>query len=266
VFVAAGVCLLLAACQRSKPSGASLAPTDSSASASDAERAVAKPPGARERKLVRNAALRLEVEEYAAARERIDAALARVNGLVARAQVEHADGAVAFASLELRVPAAALDGFVREVARFGSVLHEEMRTDEISDEYYDARARLENARKLEQRLLQFADTKTSDVKDLLEVERELGRVREEIETLAGRIAGYDDQVALSSLSLDMVSRQRVSLGTTPALGARLQHTFRESFEALSRAGRGVLVVFAFLLPWLPIFVLGGYLGRRLLRR
>jgi uncharacterized protein DUF4349 len=184
-IVAAGASLALAACARSEPSRASDAVLQSSApavpgagtavgsaGAADTDRTAGPVPGARERMLVRSAALRLEVEEYSAARESLDVALERTGGHVARARVEHADGTVAFASLELRVPARALDAFVREVARFGTVLHEEMRTDEISDEYYDARARLESAQKLEQRLLEFAGAKTSDVKGLLEVERE----------------------------------------------------------------------------------------------
>lgn len=274
-IVAAAVSLTFTACGRGEPAAAGVALLESSASAvSGADPAAAsdgaahgdRAPGARERKLVRSAALRLEVEEYSAARQAVDAALARAGGHVARARVEHADGMVAFASLELRVPAAVLDAFVREVARLGAVLHEELRGDEISDEYYDARARLESAQKLEQRLLEFADAKTSDVKGLLEVERELGRVRDEIETLAGRIARYDSQVALSALSLEMVSRQRVSVGEAPGLGARLQHALRESSGVLLRTGRGGLVAMAFVLPWLPLMTLAGFLGRRLLRR
>jgi len=272
------VALLLGACGLSRePPGAGIASAESSAALAGVDRGAEAPaadaPGtegtarrSRERKLVRSAALRLEVEQYAAAREQLDAALARTGGHVARARVEHADGSVPFAALELRVPASAFDGFVREVARLGTVLHEETRTEEISEAYYDAQARLESARQLEHRLLEFASSKTSDVKGLLEVERELGRVREEIETLAGRIAGYDGQVALSALSLDMVSRQRVSVGEAPTLGARLQHALGESFGALVLAGRGALLAFALLLPWLPLFAAGGYLGRRWLRR
>src|SRR5687768_128769 len=171
-IVAAGVSLAFTACGRGEPAAAQVALLGSSArvvsgtdtaaesaGAADGDRA----PAGRERKLARSAALRLEVEVYSAAREAVDAALARAGGHVARARVEHADGTVALASLELRVPAAMLDAFVREVARLGTVLHEEVHADEISDEYYDARARLESARKLEQRLLEFADAKTSDV-------------------------------------------------------------------------------------------------------
>jgi hypothetical protein len=36
--------------------------------------------------------------------------------------------------------------------------------------------------------------------------------------------------------------------------------------ALLGAGRNVLVVLAFLAPWLPLLALGAYLGRRTLRR
>jgi hypothetical protein len=226
----------------------------------------ARPTAAHERKLVRAANLSLEVESYAAARERIDAELARLGGYVAEARVEHADGAAVSAALELRIPANELPTFMRQAALLGTVQREQVRSGEITEEYYDAQARLTIRRQLEQRLLAFTANQTSDVKALLEVERELGRVREEIELLQGQLAGYDSRVALSSLSLELTSRQRVSMGDPPTLGGQLQHSLEESIGALLGAGRDMLIVLAFLAPWLPLLVLGTYLGRRTLRR
>ena len=246
----------VAACARSGPSVGGGPPAASgSASAS-----------APERKLVRSAELRLEVDSYAPARSLLDQELARVDGYVADARVQHADGAVAFAHLELRVPAGALDGLLARLMGLGVVLEEVVRSNEITDEYHDGEARLANARAIEARLLAFADSKTTDLRGLLEVERELGRVREEIEVLRARLAGYASSVALSAVSLDIESRERESRGVTASLGARLGDSFRASWHALLGSGRAVLVGLALLAPWLPALGLGVYLARRLSRR
>jgi hypothetical protein len=105
------------------------------------------------------------------------------------------------------------------------VLSEQLHSNEVTDEYQNVAARLTNARRLEARLLEFADERTSDVKGLLEVERELSRVRDEIETLEARVAGYDRRVALSSVSLSLTSRERVSLAGPLGLSDRLHHAF-----------------------------------------
>jgi len=254
--------VLVAACSRKEPVA-----RDSSALESHAAPAVSAAGGAsRERQLVRTAELQLEVKDYAPARAQLDAELQRAGGYVAQASVEHADGTVTSASLELRIPAAELDAFLAALARLGTVLDEQLHSSEISDDYYDVSARLSTARQLEQRLLDFARVKTSDVKDLLEVERELTRVRENIETLQGRLQRYDHDVALSALSLRIVSRERASVGAPLGLGAQLRHSLGESAHALLGTGRATLLLLAVLMPWLPLLGFAGHMGRRLLRR
>jgi hypothetical protein len=217
------------------------------------------------RKLVRTGQLRLEVESYLDARVHLDRELERAGGYVAEARVEHADGAVASAQLELRIPAPELERFMRDTARLGTVLAEDLRSSEITDEYYDAQARLANARRLEHRLLEFASQKTPDVKALLEAERELGRVRDEVETLQGRLQRYDDQVALSVLSIQIISRQRLSVGEALGLGGKLRHALAESAHALVDTGEGLLLVLAVLVPWSPLMGLAAYAMSRMRR-
>ena len=261
------VLVLLAGCSRSEPEPPLAASFATVASAPGAGApADERPSKPAERKLVRSAEIQLEVESHAEARARIDAALQRAGGYIADARVEHADGSVVFAQLSLRVPASALDAFLAELTALGTVQSEQLHSNDITDVYFDTAARLTNARKLEERLLQFAGDRTSDVKGLLEVERELSRVREEIETLQARVTGYDRSVAFSAVSLTLTSRDRVSMAGPMGLSDRLRHAFVDSCHALGAAGRGVLVVLAFLAPWLPLIGVAFFVVLRLTRR
>ena len=259
---------LLAGCNRSEPeppmaaSFASVASAPGGAAPTDGSSSPAAP----ERKLVMSAEIQLEVESHAEARAGIDVALQRAGGYIADARIDHSDGSVAFAQLSLRVPASALDAFLAELLALGSVQSEQRHSNDITDVYFDTAARLTNARKLEERLLQFADDRTADVKGLLEVERELSRVREEIETLQARVTGYDRSVAFSAVSLTLTSRDRVSMAGPMGLSDRLRHAFVDSCHALGAAGRGVLVVLAFLAPWLPLIGVAFFVVLRLTRR
>jgi hypothetical protein len=90
-------------------------------------------------------------------------------------------------------------------------------------------------------------------------------VRENIETLQGRLQHYDHDLAFSALSLRIVSRERASVGEPLGLGAQLRHSLGESAHALLVTGRAALLLLAALTPWLPLLALAGYASRRLLR-
>lgn len=213
-----------------------------------------------ERKLVKDAELEVEVVSYADARRVLDRRLAAVQGYVADATVSHEQGEVSSAKLVLRVPASALESFMRECAALGTVRSEQLHTRDVTDEYYDAEARLTNARKLEARLLELVATKADSVKDLLEVERELARVREQIETTQGKLKLFDSQVSFSKLTLHLATRQRFEGGKPMTFGEQVGHAFGESWRALGRAARGGTLVLVVLLPWLlPLGLLGGFM-------
>ena len=59
--------------------------------------------------------------------------------------------------------------------------------EDVGEEYVDVQARVANAHRLEQRLIEVLATKTGKLSDILNVERELARVREEIERMEGRM-------------------------------------------------------------------------------
>jgi hypothetical protein len=69
----------------------------------------------------------------------------------------------------------------------------------VGEEFVDVTARMENARRLERRLVELLATRTGKLDDVLAVERELARVREEIERYEGRIRYLSAHVATSTI-------------------------------------------------------------------
>ena len=140
--------VILVACAARKESHAEPQSTRAAAMAGAAPEAEEQKPSEEpfvERKLIRDAELHLEVEDYEGVRPKSQEALEQVEGYVADAEVDHEQGAVSNARLILRVPAEKLDGFIAACSKLGNVVHESVRTRDVSEEYYDSRARLTNA-------------------------------------------------------------------------------------------------------------------------
>lgn len=77
-----------------------------------------------------------------------------------------------------------------------------MQGNDVTEEFYDLTARLENKRKAEKRYQEIlASAKTT--KDILEVEQALTNAREEIERMEGRKRFLEDQVALSIINVNL---------------------------------------------------------------
>lgn len=214
-----------------------------------------------ERKQIQDARLRLEVESCEAARRAIETDVAGRSGFVSDIDLQHVDGRVSRATIVLRMPSAELAGAIQHYALLGTLLREELDTRDVTDEYHDVEARLSSARQLEGRLLELLATNTAGLPDVLKVEHELARVRETIERYEGKLRLWASQVALSTLTIELVERSS-HVAASPPLAARLGETFDSSWGALLSVGEAFVHLVVALAPWIPPFALLAWLSLR----
>jgi Domain of unknown function (DUF4349) len=214
-----------------------------------------------ERKQVRNARMSIEVASCEDARREIEADVAARAGFVANADLKHLDGRISNAYLVLRIPPAELAGALQRYAQLGTVLREELDTRDITDDYYDIEARMGSARQLEARLIQLLSTNTAELADVLKVEHELARVRETIERHEGKLRLWSSQVALSTLTIELVELVERSshVAESPGLAARIGQTFDSSWGAMLSVGEAFVHLLVALSPWVPPFALFAWL-------
>jgi len=218
------------------------------------------------RKLIQNAQLHLEVDSCDDARRAIEAELAKVGGYLSSADISHHEGRVSRATLVLRIPASTLTSSVATFSALGTVVHESLTTQDITEEYFDLESRLTNARKLETRLNELLATEAKELKDLLEVERELARVRETIERFEGKLRLWEKQVAFSTLTVSLATHATYVATEAPGLGPQIRETLATSWHALVTFGRAIVIGVVAILPWLvPVFVVV-FVLRLLVRR
>ena len=206
------------------------------------------------------ASIRIDSLEPALAAVRLLAA--RVGGYVANTQVQAGNAQYRQATLEVKAPAGRFDDLVAGLQPLGKVEAVNVTAEDVGEEFVDVSARVANARRLESRLIDLLATRTGRLQDVLSVERELARVREEIERYEGRLRYLRSRTAMSSLSITIHEPLPVAGDPGSNILARaVERAWRNFMELLAGfiASLGVLV---------PIVLAGGAAvwGLRRLRR
>ena len=151
--------------------------------------------------IIRTGFASVEVDDVDEAANKVRALATSLGGHVANSQFEGGEHNVRSATLELKIPAPRYDEAVNKLATIGEVESVNSTSEDVGEEFVDVTARVENARRLEQRLIQLLANRTARLADVLAVERELARVREEIERAEGRLRYLRTRAAMSTLTV-----------------------------------------------------------------
>jgi hypothetical protein len=155
------------------------------------------------RKLIRNAELELEVKSFQAAMDQITALTKSAGGYVDTSNSQKGGNGKLQGTVVVKVLPQNLDGFLLKLRDLGEVKNQSVSTDDVTKAYFDTQARLDNSRRMETQLQDLLKHENSKVSDLLQVERELGRVRGEIEQMQGQLKLYDFQVQYATVTMQM---------------------------------------------------------------
>lgn len=205
------------------------------------------------RKIIRTGDMRYEVSDLEAARDQVLKQVAVFNGHVEGDDRGDAGSAVNLV-LRVRVPADRFDGFIASLSGLGELLDQHIGATDVTAQWVDVEARLAAKRKVEERYLAIVD-QAKTVTEVLEVERELGNVRAEIESMEAQMRVLRDQVAMSTLTITCTKPVARNDRYTPHFGLALREGWNLFLQFL------VAVVHA----W-PFFLVAGgivfWLSRR----
>jgi hypothetical protein len=220
--------------------------------------------------IVQTASLNILATNYDQASAAIDKLAAAHGGYVEKLDAKAQTGNARELAASLRIPTKQLDGFLADVRKLGRVEEETRSNEEVSDQYVDLQARLKSARATEQRLIELLGTRTGKLQDVLEAERELARVRGEIESMQGQSTILLHRVNYATVQVDLSEEYRQVLGSGPvSTGSKLRNALVEGFRNLQDGAVGLLVfLFAVgpsLLFWLAILLVPGWFAWRRFR-
>jgi hypothetical protein len=222
------------------------------------------------RKIIHGARVELVVLGYDAARRDLESVIKANRGYIASTAVHHRQGTQSDATIAVRVPAGHVQPFVAQLAKLGEVVGEATQASEITADYTDTAARLASAKTLEKRLLQLVAEGRGKIEDVLPVERELARVRGDIEALEAKIRQWDDLVAMASISIELTTK-RPELPAPlppapPTFGDRADGAFPAAIDSVRAAGVWLALTGISVFPWLVLAIPGIVLLRPWTRR
>ena len=199
----------------------------------------AAPPDSR--KIIRHANMELETMEYDAALSDIQKAVAAAGGYI-ESQSQGGGTSYAYqgryqeeryANIQARIPSEKLDGVMTSVGGLCNVLSQSESMDDITDSYYDARARLDTLEIQEERLLAILE-KAERLEDVITLESALSDVRYQIESLTATLRRMDNQVTYSYLNLylqEVVEYQQIQ-EKPRTYGERMKEAAGDGVEAM----------------------------------
>ena len=206
--------------------------------------------------IVRAVTLTVVTRDFAAVRPAVEGVLRGVAGFVGSIQVSGDPNAGSLYAT-LRVPANRLDEAVAALRGLGRVVDERQSGDDVTEQVRDLEARLTNSRNTERRLTEVLRTRTGRVSDVLEVEREIARVREDIERMDAQRTSLERRVAYATITLQVSQERQATLDLGPQpVSAKLRNALvdglRGAFGSAIAVALWMLTVAPTLLLWVVV--------------
>lgn len=219
-----------------------------------------------QRMLQREAHLTVEVEDVDSAAALVRMIAQELDGRVERFDQISGERETRQISMVVRVPEARLDVAVRRLRDLGDVERLGMSAIDVTEEAQDLGVRLRNLRQLEERLLRLLSERTGDLEEVLAVERELARVRTEIESREMRLQDIERRVELATLNVTL--HEPFPLRDRPSNGifARLGGAFLQAGENVVDFVAWFIAALGYVVPLGALAGLGYWLSRRSRRR
>lgn len=186
-------------------------------------------PAADVRKVIETAQVTLETRDLAVTENKVLDLLAKRQGKMDVSNVSLDGNGRKTGNYTLRIPAGTLQGFVLEITAFPDIVVRQrtVSSQDVTEEFVDLSARLENMQRQEIRLREIL-AKANNVDEILKVEKELAAVRGQIESSTGRLKAMTGRIDMSTLQLRI---SEVTVITETNFEGKLRGILRDSWVA-----------------------------------
>lgn len=207
---------------------------------------------AAEKKIIRTASLSITTQTYEESLASLKQLCEEKGGWISYIY-ENADSDRRTASLTMRVPSAELDAFLTGAGNTGRITWRSESADDVTDSYYDTKARLETQQALMARL-QALITDAADLSDLLALESQIADTQYQIDRLQASLNSTDRQVDYATV--DVTLREEIPSDSLTdvekTLGQRIADAIQTGWEAFTDFLSDMAVFLAAALPFIAV--------------
>ena len=232
----------------------------SSSSAASSTSADSMPPAM----IIRTGDASIQVDSLEDGIAAVRALATRLGGYVANTAMQAGKDQAHAATLQLKIPSARFDEALSALRPIGKLESTNVNAEDVGEEYVDVSAQVANGRRLEARLIELLATRTGKLSDVLAVERELARVRGEIDRQEGRLRYLRTHSAMSTLSVTV--HEPLPIVGQKGSGGVIAESFRQSWRNFVGFVAAFIAALGTLVPLVVLLGLVGYGVVRVARR
>lgn len=214
--------------------------------------------GSSEPKLVKTANLYLEVDSYPEALNAVEETAVRYGGYVSDSAVQQYDDREV-GHVTVRVPEGSFEEAVKDIENVGDLKEENLTLEDVTEQYIDLNARLDNLKHQEQRYLEILDMATT-VEDVLKVETQLERIRGEIESLQGTLNYLENEIQYSVIHVQLAEPKEV------VHESGIGSAFDQAIDGFLGAIRGIIIFLGYFIPVALFLTLLAFAGMTVHRK
>jgi len=218
------------------------------------------------KKVIHTANVSLVVEELSKLEKQMNDLLERIGGHVDNSQVLEPQGQQRSAQWVVRVPVETLQSFLQEVTNLGNPENRATNRRDVTAEYVDLETRIASKKQLEKRILGLLEKHTGDIKDVIAVEEQLARIRNDIESMQGRVKYLDAVTVMATVTISAREQKNYVPPQAPSFSSEISRTWTGTLDMMQRFGKTTLLVAVAVAPWLALIGLTGFLCIRVRRR
>jgi hypothetical protein len=153
-----------------------------------------------DKKIIKTATVKLEVKEFRKYDDYLHGVIKKHGGYVAREEQNHT-GEKSETVISIKVPVSQFADLVNELALDDSkIIQREIATNDVTTEFVDIKSRLEAKKQMRLKYLEFM-RQAKNMQEVLQVQADINRIQEEIESVSGRIQFLSGSSALSTINL-----------------------------------------------------------------
>lgn len=185
-----------------------------------------------EPQIIKNGDLRFETSDLEKTYEIVQNAVKKNEGIIQNDN-EGKDYETYFRTLTIRIPSKNFDSFIEEISTGVNYFdRKEISSNDVTEEYIDVVSRIKTKKALEERYLELLK-KATKVSEMLEVERQLSEIREEIEAKEGRLKYIKNRVSMSTITLEIYKTDAQKSGATVSFGSKIINAIKSGFNGIS---------------------------------
>lgn len=209
------------------------------------------------RKLIKNADLRVETNEFDDFNNHLEKEINTLGGYTQSLDLKSSGEKSAgnrHASIVARIPVEKLSDFINKVSDIGNLTDKSINVEDVTLQYVDMESHKKALVVEQERLLEILK-KAEKLEDIITIENRLSEVRYQIESYESQIRTYDNQINYSTVTITVVEVEKVASVNSKTFFEEIKTGFINNTEKIVLGMKNLFIWFIINIPYFIILAI-----------